>query len=286
MYFVKSLKNSFIMIPVVSSDALAKMCLMKSEDDEDNVLIEWICGLVCCKSNESGHNKSPTPTQTRLRKIIPICFGTYGNDGIIRNFFEENMIDKLPSIVPTACINKAKQLLTRNGVTVNFDIVENKTVKLIVQEITRFLCVCAWEVLREHKQHMVAVLAEKIVPILNDTVQKEHETCQLHSNANGVKNQSASSEQQSPVRTISQMPDKTEESSAPPSVRSAAWNILREDRNFSDSQAFTAFAGLAEELGLYRPEGLEFLEKDDLNRIAALLKKIPQKQFQKMFKLG
>jgi heat shock protein 1/8 len=286
LYFVKSLKNSLIMTPIVSSDALAKMCLMKSEDDEDNVLIEWICGLVCCKSNETAHNKSATPTQTRLRKIIPICFGSYGNDGIIRNFFEDNLIEKLPSIVPNACIKKAKQLLTRNGVTVSFDIVENKSVKLIVQEITRFLCVCAWEVQKEHKQHMIAVLAEKIVPILNDTVQKDQEACQSRVHADGEKNQSASSsERQNSVRTESQMPNKTEESSAPPSVCSAAWNILREDRNFSDSQASTTFSGLAEELGLYSPEGLEFLEKDDLNRIAALLKKIPQKQFQKLFKL-
>jgi hypothetical protein len=276
MNYVKSLKNSLIMIPVVSSDALAKMCSMKSEDDEDNVLIEWICGLVCCKSNEIESQNSSAPPPTRLRKIIPICFGSCGNDGIIRNFFDENVIDRLPSVVPKASIEKAKQLLTRNGV------VENKTVKAIAQEITRFVCLKTWEIQQESQQHMVAAVVEKIVPILNDTVHHYHNSLQIHANANvGVRNLPVASSEQ-----ISEMPNNTEESSAPPSVCSAAWNILQENRNFLDFQAAPTFSGLTDELGLYSPEGLKFLEKDDLSRIAALLKKVPQKQFQKLFKLG
>eukprot|EP01040_Poterioochromonas_malhamensis_P013083 gene13083-biopygen2861 len=49
--FVKALLKSLVMVPVVSAEALERMTKMRVEE-EDNVLIEWICGLECMKAVE------------------------------------------------------------------------------------------------------------------------------------------------------------------------------------------------------------------------------------------
>eukprot|EP01040_Poterioochromonas_malhamensis_P014975 gene14975-biopygen3469 len=49
--FVKALLKSLVMVPIVSAEALERMTKMRVEE-EDNVLIEWICGLECMKAVE------------------------------------------------------------------------------------------------------------------------------------------------------------------------------------------------------------------------------------------
>jgi hypothetical protein len=68
------------MIPVVSSDALMRMTRLQG-DEEDNVLIEWLCGLECvkCQNSKMNHLSSPVHEAkkvVRLQKIMPIFFGS------------------------------------------------------------------------------------------------------------------------------------------------------------------------------------------------------------------
>jgi serine/threonine protein kinase len=89
MKLVDALSKSLVIIPIVSSDALQKMLTLTSTD-EDNLLIEWICGLEMIK-----HRQNNPGSGSRLMKFMPIFFGTRIDENNIKNFFQENMCSKL-----------------------------------------------------------------------------------------------------------------------------------------------------------------------------------------------
>lgn len=188
--FVKALLKSLVMVPIVSAEALERMTKMRVEE-EDNVLIEWICGLECMKAVEkkgSGEGE----VKTRLMKIMPIFFGSRVDGGVkgvgvdegccsssnepqIRNLFEEKIIDRLPDFVPSGSISKAKSLLESSDVKMSEEGMR-RTVKEIVKEISRFLSLCAWEVQGKSKGKGKGVGEKPLIAYAAESVRAEVES--------------------------------------------------------------------------------------------------------------
>jgi hypothetical protein len=139
MNIVEALSKSFFFIPIVSADGLQRMITLKPTD-EDNLLLEWICGLELMKN---GQDK-PQKGSSRLMKIMSIFFGSRTSEAHIKNLFQEGVLSKLPNIQPKVCLKVAKNLLSQAGVTMSSEM-SRSTVKEIVTEVTKYLFVCAWE---------------------------------------------------------------------------------------------------------------------------------------------
>lgn len=187
------------MVPVVSADALERMTRLE-EDDEDNVLIEWICGVECMRGSEGG---GAGGRGQRLKKIMPVFFGSrssakstspsisvslaaHTHEDHIGNLFQEKMIDQLPSIVPRASLLKAKTLLESNGLSMSEGSMK-KTVKEIVEEVCKYLFLCAWDVQGKGNKSLITHTAESILPelessLMSDKAQKsDHYEGEIHS---------------------------------------------------------------------------------------------------------
>ncbi len=178
--FVRALSRSLVLVPIVSYDALLRMRKLTCED-EDNVLIEWICGIECMKAGEREKDKVKDGHKSRLMKIIPVFFGSskplkasaatrevvLEEGDVIGNLFEDKIIEELPDVIPSASLLKAKALLESNGISMTEEMMKN-TVRGIVKEVSKFLFLCAWEV--QNKKRLIAHAAEKVVPILNDAL--------------------------------------------------------------------------------------------------------------------
>jgi GTPase SAR1 family protein len=279
---VNALSKSLLIVPIVSSDALQRMIILK-ETDGDNLLLEWICGLELLKhrnSNNINKKNSSTTTRTgscRLTKFMPIFFGTRTDENNVRDLFKEDVLSKLPNIRPKALLELAKNLLNEAGIAMSAEM-SNKTVKEIVTEVSAHLFLCAWEPKDSHQLTVKA--ANKIVANLNECLEQEQNQQQEALKAAAA---AAVAVPQQSTNTSPSVAKPTEQSSsAASSPFSAAWTLLQEPRNIADP---SSFAALQEDLGLYNQDGLEVLELEDLSRIASLLKKIPQKQFQKLFSL-
>ena len=191
--FVKALLKSLVMVPIVSAEALERMTKMRVEE-EDNVLIEWICGLECLKAVEKkGSGQGEGEVKTRLMKIMPIFFGSRVDGGVkgvvgvdegccsvsnepqIRNLFEEKIIDRLPDFVPSGSISKAKSLLESSDVKMSEEGMRS-TVKEIVKEISGFLSLCAWEVQGKSKGKGKGVGEKPLIAYAAESVRAEVES--------------------------------------------------------------------------------------------------------------
>ena len=125
--FGDSLLASSVIVPIVSVNALERM-LTHNPADEDNVLIEWIL------SNEAHRGK-----HGRVEYVFPIMIGP--ENPITRkvsNFFATGIIEKLPSIIPTASINRAVAILRARNIDPH-DSLFSKTVREIVEELLKHL---------------------------------------------------------------------------------------------------------------------------------------------------
>ena len=192
-HIVKALTRSLLIIPIVSSDALQKMKQLK-ETDEDNVLIEWICGLELIKKHEhpgNSNSSSSSSTSVRLMKFMPIFFGSrvsLDSNGIageekVGNFFQENVIQELPTIRPKACIDVCRHLLKKAGITMSEEM-EGATVRDIVREVTKYLFVCGWESKNSHQ--LTTSATDKIVTILNECLESLPASHPVHSTGTAV----------------------------------------------------------------------------------------------------
>jgi GTPase SAR1 family protein len=176
MSIVNSLSKSLLIIPIVSSDALQRMIALQPTD-EDNLLLEWICGLELMKHCQQQQHKAGL---SRLVKFMPVFFGTRTDENTIRNFFQENLLSELPITQPTACLEVAKRLLSQAGIAMSNEMM-TATVKDIVTQVTKYLFLCAWESKNAHQLTMQA--ANKIVTNLNECLQQEQKQQQSGSHS-------------------------------------------------------------------------------------------------------
>jgi hypothetical protein len=163
-----ALSKSLIIVPIVSSDALERMMTLKPTD-EDNLLFEWICGLELMKHRQQEEEAS---SSSRLMKFMPIFFGTRIDENSMKNFFQEDLLSKLPNTAPTACLEVAKNVLLEVGVTMSAAM-RNATVKEIVTEVTKYLFLCAWQPKNAHQLTLQA--ANEITTSINECLQLEQE---------------------------------------------------------------------------------------------------------------
>jgi hypothetical protein len=265
MNIVEALSKSLLFIPVVSSDALQRMVTMKPTD-EDNLLLEWICGLELMKCGQNDRKK----VSSRVMKIMPIFFGSRTDESRINNLFQEGILSKLPNTQPTACLTVAKNLLSKAGVTISSEM-SRSSVKEIVTEVTKFLFLCAWE--SKNTLQLTSLTANKIVTNLNECLGVNPED-QSFIQKNGLDDSKVGS-------TVVSSPPS---SSVPNAVvdYEAAWAVLQ---NPSRSTDFSTLSELLECNGVVSADDLEFLFKDPelFEKVVGLLKNISQMKFRAMF---
>lgn len=170
----KALNRTLLMIPIVSTDALQKMKSLRPEE-EDNLLIEWICGLEMAESQLKKDNQpQEMNSSVRLMKFMPIFFGTRSanandlQEGMVGNLFQENVIQDLPEVIPKACLNTARILLKQMGIQMSSARSES-TIRDIVREVTKYLFLCAWESKNSHELTLRA--AKSVITSLNECLQ-------------------------------------------------------------------------------------------------------------------
>jgi GTPase SAR1 family protein len=181
MQFILALSKSIIFLPIVSSEALQRMLNLKPTD-EDNVLLEWICGLELMKQQQFKSRQerdqttsSPSTTSIRLMKFMPIFFGSRqpNDENSIQDLFRENFIAQLPEISPTAILNIAKRLLLEIlGIVISKEM-QTATVKEIVSQVSKYLSLKSWEMKNIHQ--VIIQASKKIIPNLNECLQLQHQ---------------------------------------------------------------------------------------------------------------
>jgi GTPase SAR1 family protein len=252
---VNSLSKSLLIIPVVSVDALQKMITLKATE-EDNLLIEWICGLQLVKHYQKQQGSQAS---SRLTKFMPIFFGSRADENNMKNFFHENVLSKLPDYPPTACLSVSKTLLSAAGITMRSEMT-TASIKDIVTEVTKYLFLCAWE--SKNAQQLTVQAANKIVIALNEGLQLEQ------------KQQVASSSHPLPQETVGASEKPTTTSSSNEVNYEEVWELLQP----GSSSNSDALRSLLDDFGITNSKGVKFLEEEDVRNIATLLKKIPRKQ--------
>jgi GTPase SAR1 family protein len=262
---VNSLSKSLLIIPVVSSDALQKMITLKATD-EDNLLLEWICGLEMVKHHQKQQGLYST---SRLMKFMPIFFGSRADENNMKNFFQENVLSKLPDYSPTACLEVSKSLLSKAGITMSSEMT-TASIKDIVTEVTKYLFLCAWE--SKNAQHLTVQAANKIVTALNEGLQQEQKQQK-------VVVQPPIQESRRPENPS--VPVAGTESTSGEVNYEKVWIVIQSE-NSSDPEALSA---LLNDFGVKDAEGLQFLEEEDIRKISDLLKKVPRKQLLGAFHL-
>jgi GTPase SAR1 family protein len=256
---VEALSKSLLFVPIVSADALQRMVVLKSTD-EDNLLLEWICGLELVKHRQSKVKGS----SSRVMKIMPIFFGSRTDETHSKNLFQEDIISRLPTVQPIACLKIAKHLLSQVGVKMSSE-TSRATVKEIVVKVTKYLFLCAWESRNTHQ--LTSLAANKIVADLNDCMRAEQE----------------------PQASIQKTPsdDSNVDNKILSSARATvdyqvAWDLLRNPARSTD---FSTLSELLESNGVLSANDLAFISDDPelFENVVKLLKNIPQRQFRALF---
>jgi GTPase SAR1 family protein len=98
-----ALSKSLLVVAIVSSNALQRLTTL-TPTQEDNLLLEWICGLELMKHQQRNIQQG---WQVRLMKFMPIFFGTRDEENKIGNIFVEDILSKLPDTIPTACLEQS-----------------------------------------------------------------------------------------------------------------------------------------------------------------------------------
>ena len=121
--FGKALINSTIFAPVISTSILQTL-ETHNPTYEDNVLIEWILALECMEN----------PIHSKMRGIYPLIFGERKSVGAL---FTEEVIDRLPEIIPIASTEAVKILLEENGI-IHSSSLTKRTVRDVVRELRKY----------------------------------------------------------------------------------------------------------------------------------------------------
>jgi len=133
--FANALIKSLVVVPILSSAALARMFDLKSDSNIDNVLLEW---MLIVELLARGH----------LKFCYPIMVGEVKEDAkdgkFISNLFSDGGIDKLPEVVCTKVADRVNELLVENGMAPS-ESVHAYTVRHTVKKITGALGLSAWE---------------------------------------------------------------------------------------------------------------------------------------------
>ena len=154
--FGRSLINSRIVVPVVSSDALDRM---RKHDPyhTDNVLMEWLMAIECFHSASS-----------KVMRVLPMLFGKRdSNSDAIGNLYQEGALDEMPDIHPRETVRCALRLLQANGVEPRMG-VSTYTVRSILMELKTILGYCTWTA--ESSSLVVAESAERVIISLQEVL--------------------------------------------------------------------------------------------------------------------
>jgi hypothetical protein len=159
--FAQALIHSEVMVPVVSASALYRM-ISHDPITVDNVLVEWVLGIVCMKISCDGDHE--IKCKTNLSKVFPIMLGPTSvsdKDGAtgamsVSDLFtcmgsdgKTTLLQSLPEIVPGATIAVVRSLLAENSLDSDHPLIApilSLTVREIVLKLTSSLGFQGWTV--------------------------------------------------------------------------------------------------------------------------------------------
>ena len=157
--FGRALVNSYVIVPVVSSDALVRMA-DHDPNYKDNVLLEWIMALECFHSPDS-----------RVARVLPVLFGRRdGSSDVIGDLYREGVLDTLPTVHPAETVRCAIQLLKDNGVQPRSGI-DTCTVYGVLAELKTLLGFCTWNA--SDPSAIVPEAAERVVASLQEVLDEK-----------------------------------------------------------------------------------------------------------------
>eukprot|EP01041_Mallomonas_annulata_P000218 gene218-395_t len=153
--FCSALVKSYIFTPIISTHSLQRLIDDPTKEDYtletrvDNMLLEWICALYC----HSHYSKTTASSSVRIRKIMPIAFGTTPKNGDDTTtpikLFDDPIMSKLAEKVPRATLKCARELLQQDHIRINIplnDPIMSCTVKGIVEAMLKFNLVESWNI--------------------------------------------------------------------------------------------------------------------------------------------
>lgn len=271
--FARALNRSFLILPIVSVEALLAM-KQHNKNRIDNLLLEWIMALHC-KSLNDNH----------VIAILPILIGTReykSGDSYptISDLFAMGILSELSDEVPEATLNTALQLLQDNGISVEHqDRFLARTVKQIVDELLKFLSHKTWEI---DPCNLIKNITETATSVL-ETALRELQHRPTVSPSEATQTSPLSENDSSSVKTNlkstnPRLNDLISASGAPLIKYAEAWDILNNSKYVLNSDALAA---LFAELCLEDAAGLEFLDQDALQQLSSCLKAVPKGIFNK-----
>ena len=134
--FMRALCNSSGAVPIVSKDAIKRMCSIRSDSSEDHVLMEWTLIL---ELQASGSCKF----------CIPVVIGAVATDldaPTIANFFDGDPLSSLPDVVAEKSVNEVEQFLLSAGYTPSQQL-RLRSVRETVRLLLKNMAIFTWEAL-------------------------------------------------------------------------------------------------------------------------------------------
>ena len=152
--FLRSLKGTAVVIPVVSYDALQKMLVDDVTEEVDHVLMEWIFAIECLESSQS-----------RVRRIFPVFCGERSKvTGEIASIFGSPILKKLPDVKPVMCLRTVERCLRQIGMIPSAQF-ETYTVRNVVDRMLSFLGITINKTTSDGDQ--VESIARSVLELLN-----------------------------------------------------------------------------------------------------------------------
>ena len=211
----------------------------------------------------------------RLSRICPIFFGSRVDAfGPIGNLFFHDYYRNLPKIKPVASVELAAKLLRENGINLRphmFDL----TVRDIVDNMKRFLCVFAWNI--ANPTNVISECVNEVLAVVRESLEEkqradDHKKASIASTPPPISHPEGNPSQARSESLEGEMNHQD------------AWAIIHNEKYVTDMTAMVRC--LQEELGIYDPIHLIGLDKEEVVTISSLLKTVHKKKLLKCSRIN
>jgi hypothetical protein len=261
--FVKALSKSCVLMPVVSVETLERMS-NQNVGEVDNVLLEWAVGL------ELVNQSAKKSCDSEMKAIFPLAFGkTTMEENKVRadNLFASDTYRSLPSVVPTATLKQAKDVLqsVHPDLQLSSGFME-QTIEGIVNSLMKYKGFLAWESPPEHVIENMVVECVKVIG------------CNLADSSTAVCQQQQQKQWGSDGAS-SIFPPQRVATTGGVDDGNPIMDFLRLDKNVQMRDELDA---LLEEWGAYEDQDVLDLDAEDIEKISACLRRARRKAFARL----
>jgi serine/threonine protein kinase/GTPase SAR1 family protein len=146
--FCRALVNSTVMVAIVSDRAIESL-VHHNPSRCDNLLVEWLCGLICLRIRQQSIDKNGPFTVCefpfKISRIMTFICGDECLSMTVEQTIRPELLKQLPEVKPTESINRAIVLLYRLNINLDAEYMQlyimNLTVEKIVRRILRHVYV-------------------------------------------------------------------------------------------------------------------------------------------------